>query len=295
VKETVAGRVSPKQAGADARPSDAEIPPPPGDLLERYDGFLFDLDGVLYRGSDAIPGAREAVEAVRAARRPIVFVTNNATRTPDDVAEFLSRLGFDARSEDVVTSASATAALLAPRAGASTFVIGEHGLRDALSSVGLEIIDGDPEHVDLVVLGLDRRADYARLKRAALLVQRGAELVATNPDRTFPQPDGLWPGAGALLAAVVAATDAEPTIVGKPHAPLFEAARHRAGSRAPLFVGDRLDTDIAGAAALGWDSLLVLTGVTRASDLRSSRVRPTYVAPDLGFVERLRRGPVEEA
>jgi HAD superfamily hydrolase (TIGR01450 family) len=124
-----------------------------------------------------------------------------------------------------------------------------------------------------------------------LLVQRGAELVASNPDRTFPQTDGLWPGAGSLLAAVEAATDATPTIVGKPHPPLFESARERAAARKPFVVGDRLDTDIAGASRLGWDSLLVLTGVSTQDDLAAASEKPTYVASDLRFLADLRRSP----
>jgi HAD superfamily hydrolase (TIGR01450 family) len=114
-----------------------------------------------------------------------------------------------------------------------------------------------------------------------VLVQRGARLIATNPDRSFPAPGALWPGAGALLAVVTETTGAEAEIVGKPYAPLFEAGRSRAGASTPLVIGDRLDTDIAGAQGLGWDSLLVLTGVTTAEDLASSDIRPTYVAEDL--------------
>jgi glycerol 3-phosphatase-2 len=267
------------------------IPPPPDDLLVRYDGFLFDLDGVLFRGSEPIEGAAEALRAVRAAGRSVVFLTNNATRTPEEVAALLDGLGFEASPAEVVTSATATGGVLAARAGATAFVIGERGLREALASAGIRLFDGDPDETDLVVVGLDRQLTYAKLKRATLLVRRGAELVAANPDRTFPQPDGLWPGAGAILAAVEAATDAAPTIVGKPHPPLFEAARDRAGSREPLVVGDRLDTDIAGADALGWDSLLVLTGVTTENDLAAASVRPTYVAKDLRFLANLTGNP----
>jgi HAD superfamily hydrolase (TIGR01457 family) len=270
---------------------DPVVPHPPADLLVRYDGFLFDLDGVLYRGAEPIEGAVEAVRAVRAAERAVVFMTNNATRTTDEVAAFLRELGFEASPGEIVTSATATAAMLSERAGAGAFVIGERGLREALTSAGIELLDGDPEHADLVVVGLDRQLTYAKLKRAVLLVQRGAELVASNPDRTFPQTDGLWPGAGSLLAAVEAATDATPTIVGKPHPPLFESARERAAARKPFVVGDRLDTDIAGASRLGWDSLLVLTGVSTQDDLAAASEKPTYVASDLRFLADLRRSP----
>jgi HAD superfamily hydrolase (TIGR01457 family) len=260
----------------------ATIPPP--DLADRFDAFLFDLDGVLYRGSEPIPRAPEAVAAVRRAGKAVVFVTNNSSRTSEEVAQKLRGMGIEARGNEVMTSALATAELLAERAGARAFVIGERGIREALLDAGLEIVDGDPERADLVIVGIDRTADYARLKRAALLVQRGAELVATNPDATFPAPDGLWPGAGALLAALVAATGAVPLVVGKPHPPLLRSALRRAGGGRPLVIGDRLDTDVAGATGLGWSSLLVLTGVTREEDLEASAIRPTYVARDLGVL-----------
>jgi N-acetylglutamate synthase-like GNAT family acetyltransferase len=131
------------------------------------------------------------------------------------------------------------------------------------------------------VVGWDRSVDYAKLRTASLLVQRGARLIATNADRTYPAPDGLWPGAGSILAAVVAATGATPTVVGKPHRPLFEAAVERTGAGRPLVIGDRLDTDVDGAAAMGWDSLLVLTGASPLSDLLHAASGPTFVAPTL--------------
>ena len=250
-------------------------------LADRYDCFLFDLDGVLYRGDRAVPLAAEAVARLRSAGGRVVFMTNNSSRTPERVAQTLAGLGIGASPSEIVSSALATADLLASRGGGSAFVVGEEGIRTALSDAGVTVVDGQPERVDHVVVGWDRSADYAKLRTASLLVQRGAALVATNSDPSYPVPDGLWPGAGALLAVIVTTTGAVPEIVGKPHAPLFEAALRRAGDGRPLVVGDRLDTDIAGAAALGWDSLLVLTGVTGEADLAGTDVRPTYVAPDL--------------
>jgi HAD superfamily hydrolase (TIGR01450 family) len=131
------------------------------------------------------------------------------------------------------------------------------------------------------VVGVDLDATYAKLRTACVLVQRGAHLIATNPDRSFPVPGAEWPGAGALLAVITETTGASAEVVGKPYAPLFQAAAARAGARRPLVIGDRLDTDIAGAAALGWDSLLVLTGVSTRGDVEASPARPTYVAEDL--------------
>jgi HAD superfamily hydrolase (TIGR01457 family) len=256
-------------------------------LSERYDAFLFDLDGVLYRGAEPIPGASEAVAALRQAGRGIAFVTNNSARTPVAVADRLVAAGVEASPPEVVTSAGATAELLAGRGCRSAFVIGEEGIRTALADAGIELRDGEPEGADAVVVGWDRSADYTKLRTASVLVQRGASFVGTNGDASWPAPDGTrWPGAGALLAAVATTVGDEPEIVGKPNAPLFHAALARAGGGRPLVIGDRLDTDVAGAAALGWDSLLVLTGITRREDLEDAAVRPTHVAEDLSILWR---------
>lgn len=255
-------------------------------LLERYDCFLFDLDGVLVRGEAPVPKAPEALEHVRASGKSAVFVTNNSSRTPVDVAESLRAAGIEASAEDVVTSALATAAVLSAEGVRSAFVVGEEGIRSALSGEGIRVVDGDAARVDAVVVGWDRGADFAKLRAASLLVQRGARLVATNADAAYPAPEGLVPGAGALLAVITTTTGATPTVIGKPHPGLLRAALDRAGGGRPLVVGDRLDTDVAGAAHLGWDSLLVLTGVTRESDLAGEDLRPTYVGEDLGVLDR---------
>jgi glycerol-1-phosphatase len=256
-------------------------------LRDRYDAFLFDLDGVLYRGDEPIPGAAAAVSALREAGRRVVFVTNNSARPPSAVAGRLAAAGVPAAPEEVVTSAGATAELLAGRGCRSAFVVGEQGIREALAGAGIELRDGEPDRVDAVVVGLDREADYTKLRTASVLVERGAAFVGTNGDASFPAPDGSrWPGAGALLAAIATTSGAEAELVGKPHPTLFRAALARAGGGRPLVVGDRLDTDIAGAAGLGWDSLLVLTGITRREDLQDAAVTPTYVAEDLSILHR---------
>ena len=249
-------------------------------LADRYDSFLFDLDGVLYRGDQAVDHAVETIERLRAAGKGLAFVTNNSSRTREQVAEKLTGMGIRTAAEEVVTSAVATAELLSRERVARAFVIGEAGIREALQQRGIELVDGPADHVDVVVVGWDRSADYEKLKRAALLVQRGARLVATNGDASYPAPDGLWPGAGALLAAVTTTAGAVPEVVGKPHAPLFELARERAGGGAALSIGDRLDTDVAGALRLGWDSLLVFTGVTHPANLVRTDDLPTFVGRD---------------
>lgn len=253
-------------------------------LADPYDAILLDLDGVLYRWPEPIVGAAEAVRRLRDAGKGVAFVTNNSSRMPAQVVERLASVGVDAEPGEVVTSALATATVLAERGVGSAFVIGEEGLRTALAEAGIRLVDRpDDGPVDVVVVGFDRSADYAKLRDAAVLVERGAALVASNPDPSFPAPDGeAWPGAGALLAAVETTTGARADVVGKPEAPLLRRALEQAGGGRPLVVGDRLDTDVAGAAALGWDSALVLTGSTSREDLEGSRWSPTFVVETLG-------------
>jgi glycerol-1-phosphatase len=250
-------------------------------LADRYGCILFDLDGVLYRGEDAVPQAPPTMAELRRRGVRPVFLTNNSSRTPRQVTDKLHAIGIEADPREVVTSALATAELLAERGGGRAFVIGQDGVRKALTDAGIPILDGDPEEADLVVVGFDGCATYGSLKRASLLVQRGARLVATNADGSYPAADGLWPGAGALLSVITTTTGAEPEIVGKPFPPLFEAGRRRGGGGRPLVVGDRLDTDIEGAARLGWDTMLVLTGVSGREDVERTGIRPTLIAEDV--------------
>ena len=251
-------------------------------FLGRYGAVLLDLDGVLFRGDEPVPGAVEALAELAARDVPTVFITNNSARTPDQVAEKLRRMGFEVEPDRVVTSASALGELLGANGGdpaaARAFVIGEDGIREALREAGVEILEGEPEAADAVVVGWDRTADYDRLKRASLLVQRGARLIATNTDVSYPAADGDWPGAGALLAVVTLSSRAEPEVAGKPGPALFHAAARAAGVEGPyLVVGDRLETDVAGAAALGWDSAVVLTGVARPADVVRGPWLPAHV------------------
>lgn len=253
-------------------------------LADPYDAILFDLDGVLYRGSEAVPGASEAVARLRAMGKRVGFVTNNSARTPDAVAAKLAGIGIQADPSEVETSALATADLLARRGVVDAFVVGEEGVHVALRARGIHIAGMDAAKVDVVIVGWDRGVDYAKLRAASVLVERGASLVATNADPSFPASDGNWPGAGALLAAIETTTGAVAEVVGKPHPPLFLAALERVGGGRPLLVGDRLDTDIAGASGVGWDSLLVLTGISGREDLAGASVRPTFVGDGLSVL-----------
>ena len=250
-------------------------------LADSYDAFLFDLDGVLYRGTEVVPGAPEAIARLRSAGKHVAFVTNNSGRTPDAVAGVLNGFGISATPADVETSALVTAHELASRGVSEAFVVGEEGILSALRDAGIAIAGAGADRTEAVVVGWDRRADYEKLCRASILVQRGAVLFATNADASYPAADGNWPGAGALLAAVETTTGAHAEVFGKPEPPIMLAALERAGGGTPLVIGDRLETDIAGAAGLGWDSLLVLTGITRRDDLAGSPIAPTFVGDDL--------------
>ncbi|MGH2572510.1 MAG: HAD-IIA family hydrolase [Actinomycetota bacterium] len=269
-----------------------------GTIAERYDALFFDLDGVVYRGDQVIPNAPRALNGVRDLRVNVLFLTNNSSKTPEEVARNLGRLGVRAIPEEVLTSGLATASMLWQEGaeGRTAFVIGERGVKEALAAAGIRILDGEPERSDLVVVGWDRSVDYRKLRVASLLIERGAKLVATNADAAYPAPDGLWPGAGAILAAVTTTTEAVPTVVGKPGRPLFEAAARLTGAKNPLVIGDRLESDIVGARGMGWDSLLVFTGTARPPDLLRGFPLPTYLGADLSaLLEDTPRGEFRRA
>jgi HAD superfamily hydrolase (TIGR01450 family) len=250
-------------------------------IADRYDAFLFDLDGVLYRGDQPVPPAADAVRRLRRSGKGISFVTNNSARTPEEVVAHLASVGVDASLEEVETSALTAASGLRDLGIGSAFVIGETGLRSALASADIELVDPD-ERADAVVVGWDRSLTYEALRAATFAVQVGARLFATNADVTYPGPDGsIWPGTGVTVLALEAATGQRATVFGKPYAPILQAARVRAGGGRPLVIGDRVETDIEGARRLRWDSLLVLTGVSGRHDLAAAGVAATYVIDDL--------------
>jgi glycerol 3-phosphatase-2 len=257
-------------------------------LVDRYDAFLLDLDGVLYRGEDPVEGAPETLDALRSARKAIVFLTNNSWRTPDQVAAKLEAMGIPAAPDEVVTSAEAAAALLrreVPRG--SAYVLGGDGVRSALAGAGIEAVDGEPDRVDVVVVGWDGDLTYDRLRTATVLVGRGARLVATNADPSYPAPGGeLWPGAGAILAAVETGSGRRGTVVGKPRRHLFDLAVERAGSANALVIGDRIETDIVGAAEAELDAAFVLTGASTLAGLLVTDALPRFVLPDLSALRR---------
>lgn len=259
-------------------------------VITRYRGLICDLDGVVYRGATAVPHAVETLNRVTAHGVPVVFATNNASRSPEDVGDHLRGLGVAQQGWSVVTSSQAAAAHLAERLaqGAPVCAVGGPGVAQALTEAGLtpvRVADLGDTPVEAVVQGLGVNVTWSELAAVGYLVEAGATWVATNVDLTLPTPYGQAPGNGALVALVQTATSASPHVVGKPQAALFDLARSRLGTDQPdtLVCGDRLDTDIEGANSAGLDSLFVLSGASRLRDLAFAErsVRPTYVAADL--------------
>lgn len=258
---------------------------PGAPLRSAYDVAVLDLDGVVYVGESAVPEAAAALTAAEEAGLHLAFVTNNASRPPEDVAAHLRELGVPARAEDVVTSAQAAARLvsrLVP-AGSNVYVIGGSGLHDALRERDLVPVTSPEDGPVAVVQGFGPDMPWRRVIDGAILVREGLPWVASNLDSTVPTQRGPGPGNGALVDLVARFAGRVPEVAGKPEAPLFEETLTRVGGERPLVIGDRLDTDIDGALVMGWDSLLVMTGVTTLADLAglAPERRPTYVGADL--------------
>ncbi|GAB2977015.1 HAD-IIA family hydrolase [Amycolatopsis acidiphila] len=257
-----------------------------GDALSAvYDALLFDLDGTVYHGPRPIPGVAEVIRAVREAGTAVRFVTNNASKTPGDVAATLRGMDIHADTTEVSTSAQAAARVLADRlpAGAEVVVVGAPALAAEVEGAGLRPVREMGDGVAAVVQGHWTETGWKHLAEGCLAIRAGALWVACNVDTTLPTERGQLPGNGAMVAALKAATGAEPVVAGKPAAPLFHTAAESANATKPLAVGDRLDTDIAGAVTAGLDSLLVLTGVATPATLLAAvpEERPTYVAATL--------------
>ena len=250
-----------------------------------YDVALLDLDGVVYLGGTAIPGAAQALRKAGEAGMRLAYVTNNAFRTPAAIAALLTSFGVAAEPQDVVTSAQAAARMLAERlpAGALVLVIGGIGLRMAVRERGLTPVSTAAARPLAVVQGYSPDVSYSMLAEGGLAVAAGALFVASNGDLTLPSGRGRQPGNGSLIQVIATATGVRPVVAGKPEPPLHRESVLRTGAKRPLVVGDRLDTDIEGAHRVGADSLLVLTGVTSPADavLASPSQHPTYLAADL--------------
>ncbi|MFI9781608.1 HAD hydrolase-like protein [Streptomyces sp. NPDC051956] len=255
-------------------------------LNEAYDTALLDLDGVVYAGGDAIAHAPESLAVARGAGMGLAYVTNNALRTPDAVAEHLTELGIPTEAADVITSAQAVARLISEQVpdGSRVLVIGGEGLRVALRERGLEPVDSADDEPVAVVQGYGGPdLAWGRFAEACYAIARGVPWFASNTDLTIPSARGIAPGNGAAVEVVRIATGAQPQVAGKPLPPMHRETILRTGAERPLVIGDRLDTDIEGAFNGEVDSLLVLTGVTDGAQLLAAppQHRPTYVDVDL--------------
>ena len=254
-------------------------------LSGRYDTALLDLDGVVYLGGTAIPGAPEALRKAHDDGMRLAYVTNNASRTPAAVAALLTSLGVPAEPGDVVTSAQAAARMLAERlpAGAPVLVVGGMGLRLAVRERGLRPVSTAMDKPLAVVQGYVPGLSYDMIAEGGIAVAAGAMFIATNADLTLPGHRGQAPGNGSLIQVIATATGTKPLVAGKPEPPLHRETVIRTGAKQPLVVGDRLDTDILGARRVGAASLLVLTGVTSPAELIMAPAgqRPSYIAEDL--------------
>jgi len=245
--------------------------------------LIIDLDGVIYRGRDQIPGAGDFIQFLRARGIGFVLATNNSTRTPQQYADRLSQMGIQVLPHEVLTSAQATAGYLRTLAppGTRVFVVGMDGLRVALQEAGFALVE---EEADFVVAGMDFSICFERLAQAALRIRAGARFIGTNPDRTFPSERGIIPGAGSLLAFLEAATGVTPTIIGKPQTAMLDQALSYLGAErwSTAMLGDRLETDILAGQRAGLCTILVLSGVTDHAALAASEIRPDLIFRDVG-------------
>ncbi|HEY1596756.1 MAG TPA: HAD-IIA family hydrolase [Thermoleophilaceae bacterium] len=255
-------------------------------LLRSYDQVILDLDGCVWIGPDPIPGSTEAIEAIREAGKQLAFVTNNSWHSAEDQVAKLWGMGVQASLADVVTVGGAMQHLLAEtRQGRTAFVIGSESMYRHVQDAGLRILNGTDlaSRAEVVVVAATLELTYDDIKNAALAARRGGDLVATGRDPTYPMPEGYWPGTGAILAAVEAASGQTASIVGKPEPQLFFTALDRLGEGRTLVIGDRLDSDVLGASRAHLDAALVLTGDTSAEEAaEAKKPKPIAVGASLG-------------
>jgi 4-nitrophenyl phosphatase len=255
------------------------------DIFPDLKGVILDMDGVLWKDMQPIGNLPDIFNKMRIAGLGITLATNNATKTTDEYLAKLHGFGVDLEPWQIINSSEAAGFLLRERfpQGGPVFVVGEPSLKHILSTYGFSISANLDPDILAVVAGMDRTLTFEKIRTAALLIRRGALFVGTNPDRTFPTPDGLIPGAGSILAAIETATDTQPIIAGKPASPMFKLAIDRLGLTAKdvLCVGDRLETDIAGGQIVGCKTALVLSGVTTLEAAGKWQPAPDLIATDL--------------
>lgn len=247
-------------------------------------GFLIDMDGVIYKGSELIPGADRFIAELLMRDIPFRFLTNNSQRTRRDITAKLGRMGISISEDHVFTCAMATARFLAlQKPNGTAFVIGEGGLLNALHRNGYAVVDHDP---DYVVVGEGRTFNCEMIDRAVSMVAAGAKLISTNPDPSCPIPGGIRPGCGAIVSVIEKATGIAALSVGKPSPVMMRMARKEIGMRAEetVMIGDTMETDILGGMQLGYRTVLVLSGGTAREDLRRYAYQPTYILDSIANV-----------
>ncbi|MFC4076097.1 TIGR01457 family HAD-type hydrolase [Salinithrix halophila] len=248
----------------------------------RYRGYLIDLDGTLFRGKEVIPEGLQFIEKLEERGLSYLYLTNNSSRRPEQVAEKLRGFGYPAHPEQVVTSSAATARTLVESFGRppSVYPIGEEGLVCALEGAGCRIVTDRP---DAVVVGIDRTFSYDKMKTAVLAIRAGARYFGTNGDLVLPTEEGLLPGSGSLCTAVAVASGVKPTLIGKPEKPIVDMALKRLGlpPEETVIVGDNLATDIQAGVNTGIDTLLVFTGVTTPKEHAGADISATYTLDSL--------------
>jgi HAD superfamily hydrolase (TIGR01457 family) len=254
-------------------------------LFSAYDTLFFDLDGVIYAGVDAIPGAVESVNRLMAKKVRVGYITNNSSRKPETIAEQLQSFGIDAQPDDVISSGQTGVELLATKipANSKVLVVGGEGLRQFVSRAGFEIVASSDDQPAAVIQGFSPDVSWTHLAEASYAIANGAKWVATNQDWTIPREKGLAPGNGTLVSAVHTAVGILPDVAGKPEPAIFETATRQFGSEKAAFIGDRIDTDVVGANRAGMDSILVMTGVSTRKELLGidASGRPKYILESL--------------
>lgn len=251
----------------------------------KYDVLLADLDGVVYEGINAIEHAPETIGALKASGIPVGYVTNNSSRKPETITAQLAEFGIAAEPEEVIGSAQTGVELLQTvvEPGAKILVVGGEGLRSRVESAGFVLVTDSDEKPDAVIQGFDPSVSWINLAEAAYSIQNGAKWVATNSDWTIPRDKGIAPGNGTLVSAVHTAVGQLPLVAGKPEPAIFNTAVKAFGARSPLFVGDRIDTDITGANRAGIDAVVVLTGVATRKEILGTKAesRPKFILDDM--------------
>ncbi len=254
-------------------------------LITKYDSLLLDLDGVVYRGRQAILGAAEAIKKAQELGKKVGYITNNASRTPAQIADQLRGYGISLRDEDIIGSARAAAKLLSAKVktGSKVLVVGGDGLRAEVSAAGFEIVSKSEDRPVAVIQGFSPEVGWKDLAEAAFAIENGAIWIATNQDWTLPLEKGIAPGNGTLVGAVHTAVGILPEFAGKPFTPIFDTALAELELEKPLVIGDRLDTDIKGAISAALDSAVVMTGIVTNKDLLGAKgdERPTYILNNL--------------